>query len=206
MNINEIQQEIVWRVGNRTDLANRSMIWLNDAYFELLMSPRFTFFELDRQFQFSTVPMQRVYDVVAMVPDLWIILDFRNETMQQKIARYHWSEFDRKWRVFAIPVRYARFASTVEFDPTPDKVYDLTMRYRLRPPELIQGGVHLLTREWDEVIITMAVQKGWEALEQWEKSQAQKQIVEMQLSMREEPHSLEDADSETTIWPAKQRW
>jgi len=206
MNVNQMQQELVWRLGNRTDLGSRSLVWLNDAYFELLLSPRFTYFELDRQFAFATVPQQRVYDIITMVPTLWIILDLRNETMQQKIARYHWSEFDRKWRVFAIPVRYARFARTIEFDPTPDKAYDITMRYRLRPPELIQGANHLLTREWDEVIITMAVQKGWEALEQWEKSTAQKQIVETQLATREEPHSLEDADSETTIWPAKQRW
>jgi hypothetical protein len=206
VNVNELRSELIWRLGNRTDLAGRSVTWLNDAYFELLLSPRFTFFELDRIYQFETVVMQRVYDVVTMIPDLWIVLDLRNETMQQKMARFHWSEFDRKWRVYAVPVRYARYARTVELDPTPDKVYQITMRYRLRPPQLIQDGAHMLTREWDEVLITMAVQKGWEALEQWDKAMAQKQIVETQLGQREEPHSLEDADSETTIWPAKQRW
>lgn len=206
MNITQMQQELIWRLGNRTDLDGRSLVWLNDAYFELLLSPRFTYFELDRQFVFTTTPLQRSYDVVTMVPDLWIILDLRNETFQQKIARFHWSEFDRKWHVFAIPVRYARYARNIELDPTPDKAYEITMRYRLRPPELEVGGEHLLTREWDEVLITMAVQKGWEALEQWEKATAQKQIVETQLATREEPHGLEDADSETTIWPAKQRW
>jgi hypothetical protein len=206
MNVNQLQAELTWRLGNRTDIAARTLTWLNDAYFELLLSPRFSYFELDRIFAFATVPLQRSYNVVAMVPDLWFILDLRNETMQNKLARYHWSEFDRKWRVYAIPVRYTRYGPNVEMDPTPDKVYDITMRYRLRPAELVAGGASMLTREWDEIIITMAVQKGWEALEQWDKATAQKQIVEMQLGLREEPQKLEDADSETTIWPAKQRW
>lgn len=206
MTVDQMQAELIYRVGNRTDIQARSMTWLNDAYFELLLSPRFTYFELDKSFPFTTVAQQRVYDIVSMIPDLWIILDLRNETLQQKIDRFHWSEFDRKWRVFAIPVRYARFGPTIEFDPTPDKAYDITLRYRLRPPQLTTGGLTLLPREWDEVIITMAVQKGWEALEQWDKATAQKQIVESQLGLREEPASLEDADSETTIWPAKQRW
>lgn len=206
MNVDQMLAELTWRIGNRTDISARTLVWLNDAYFELLLSPRFTYFETDRSFGFSTLPQERTYNIVTMIPDLWFILDLRNETMQQKIDRFHWSEFDRKWRVFSIPVRYARFGPQIEFDPTPDKAYDITVRYRLRPPELVSGGNHLLPREWDEVIITMAVQKGWEALEQWEKATAQKQIVETQLGMREEPHNLEDADSETTIWPAKERW
>jgi len=206
MNVNQMQQELVWRVGNRTDLANRSLVWLNDAYFELLLSPRFTFFETDRTFTFQTVAGGRTFNILSVVPDLWFILDLRNDTMQRKLDRYSFTEFDRKWRVLALPTRYTRYGPNIEFDPTPDKVYDMTMRYRLRPAELAVDGTHMLTREWDEVIITMAVQKGWEALEQWDKAGQQKQIVETQLDLREEPFKLEDADSETTIWPARQRW
>ena len=206
MNVTQMLAELKWRLGNRTDIEPRTLTWLNDAYFELLLSPRFTFFETDRLHEWPTIAGTRVYDIVAMVPDLWFILDLRNETTQYKLKRYHWSEFDRKTRVLAMPSRYTRFGPTIELEPVPDKIYDMTMRYRVRPLELVDGTNHLLTREWDEVIITMAVQKGWEALEQWDKATAQKQIVETQLATREEPHSLEDADSETTIWPMRENW
>ena len=140
----------------------------------------------------------RTHDLITFVPNLWIILDIGTRPSAQRADRFD----DRgSW-----PTRAEYPECALEFDPVPDKVYQLTLRYRLRPPELIQGGAHLLTREWDEVLITMAVQKGWEALEQWEKAGAQKQIVENQLATREEPVNLEDADSETTIWPAKMRW
>jgi len=206
MTVNELITELGYRLGNRTDTTSRLPIWLNDAYFELLLSPRFSYYELDKSYAFPTIAQQRTYNIVGLVPDLWFILDLRNETLQQKMSRYHWSEFDRKWRVFAIPVRYTRYGPNIELEPVPDKAYDLTMRYRLRPGQLIPGGTHILGREWDEVILTMAVQKGWEALEQWDKSKAQKELVELQLAAREEPLTLEDADSETTIWPASDTW
>jgi hypothetical protein len=98
-----------------------------------------------------------------------------------------------------MPVRYTRFDDQIELDPIPDMDYPMTTRYRTRPPELVAGGNHLLTREWDEVLTTMAVQKGWEALEQWDKANAQKQIVEIQLARRFDAFQMDDIDSEATI-------
>ena len=48
MNVTQIIQEMTWRLGNRSDIVDRTLVWLNDAYFELLMSPRFTYYQLDR--------------------------------------------------------------------------------------------------------------------------------------------------------------
>ena len=50
-----IQNEVIARLGNRTDLAARSAIWINDAYFELLLNPTFEFFELDSLNAFNTI-------------------------------------------------------------------------------------------------------------------------------------------------------
>jgi hypothetical protein len=69
----------------------------------------------------------------------------------------------------------------------------------MRPPELVQGGDTILQREWHEILTTMAVQKGWEALEQWDKASSQKQLVEVQMARRFDAFQMDDADSEATI-------
>lgn len=199
MNVNQILQEMTWRLGNRSDITPRTLTWLNDAYFELLLTPRFTYFQLDKRVTWVALKGIRNYTLSTWVPDLWFILDVRNEFYQQKLYRKDPSEFDRTWWIDGMPLRYTRFQDRLEIDPTPDVDYDMSMRYRVRPAELVNGGEHLLTREWDEVLITMAVQKGWEALEQWDKATAQKQIVEMQLVRRFDAFQMDDADSEATI-------
>lgn len=199
MNVNQLLTELTYRLGNRSDIQPRSIIWLNDAYFELLLTPRFTFFELDQTATLDAPAGQRVYSVSTNFPNLWFILDIRNENYQIKLKRKDPSEFDRTWRIQGIPTRYTRFQDQIELDPIPDVDYQLTLRYRIRPPELIAGGDTIIQREWQEPLMTMAVQKGWEALEQWDKATQQKQIVEMQLARRFDAFQLDDADSEATI-------
>ena len=199
MNVTQIEQEMSWRLGNRSDISVRLLTWLNDAYFELLMTPRFTFFQIDNSYSWTALKGVYIYPVSTSTPDLWFILDMRNEMYQTKLKRKDPSEFDRTWRMDGIPERYTRFGDHIELYPTPDMDYQMTTRYRIRPPELVGGGEHLLTREWDEVLLTMAVTKGWEALEQWDKAQSQKQLTELQLSRRFDAFQMDDADSEATI-------
>ena len=199
MNVNQMLQELTWRLGNRSDIQARTLTWLNDAYYELLMSPRFTYYQLDRTTAWVAVVSQRVYQLSTTFPGIWFVIDIRNDTQEQKLKKFDPTELDRVTRVTGPPLRYGRYADQIELDPTPDSNYDMTMRWRLRPMELVNGGEHILTREWDEVIITMAVQKGWEALEQWDKSSAQKQIVEVQLARRQDVADLETIDHEITI-------
>jgi hypothetical protein len=199
MNVNQLLTELTYRLGNRSDLSPRTLIWLNDAYYELLLSPRFTFFEIDRSAGLLAPAGQYIFQVSTNFPDLWFILDIRNEMYQIKLRRKDPSEFDRAWRTTGIPARYTRFQDQIEIDPTPDVDYQLTLRYRMRPPELQQGSDTILQREWDEPLLTMAVQKGWEALEQWDKASSQKQMLETQLARRFDAFQMDDADSEATI-------
>jgi len=199
MVVNHVISEMRWRLGNRTDIQSRLSTWLNDAYFELLLSPRFTFYQLDKAYSWTTPGHQRAFFLSTMLPDLWFILNMRNDTYQIKLRRKDPSEFDRTWQVEGIPTRYTRFDDRIELDPTPDMDYDLTIRYRTRPPELQANTESWIDREWDEVITTMAVQKGWEALEQWDKASAQKQLIETQLARRFDAFQMDDADSEATI-------
>jgi len=172
---------------------------LNDAYFELLLTPRFTFFQIDKSYAWTAQQGVFTYPISTSTPDLWFIIDIRNEVFQTKLKRKDPTELDRTWRTDGIPEQYTRFGDRIEIKPTPDVDYQMTTRYRIRPPELVQGGNHLLTREWDEVLTTMSVQKGWEALEQWDKASAQKNLTEMQLARRFDAFQMDDADSEATI-------
>ncbi|PWT76632.1 MAG: hypothetical protein C5B60_03870 [Chloroflexi bacterium] len=199
MTVNQILQEMSWRLGNRSDINPRILTWLNDAYFELLLTPRFTFFQIDRSYTWVASRGVYIYQVSTATPDLWFIIDVRNEVYQTKLRRKDPTEFDRTWRIDGIPERYTRFQDHIEIFPTPDMDYPMTTRYRVRPPELEQGGAHMLTREWDEVLTTMAVTKGWESLEQWDKANSQKTLTELQLSRRFDAFQMDDIDSEATI-------
>jgi hypothetical protein len=126
-------------------------------------------------------------------------MSIRNDTIEKKLKKFDVTEMDRVSRSVGLPFRYGRFADQIELDPTPDREYDMTIRWRIRPPELINGGEHLLTREWDEPLLTLAVQKGWESLEQWEKSKAQKVLSDAQLARRQDVGDMETIDHEITI-------
>ena len=203
--ITALSTEIIARLGNRTDIGARALTWLNDGYFELLLSPRFSFYELDASTTFVTVDGTRTYSLAATT-DLWFLLTVRDTTSTRRLRQAHVREFDEIQHVEGPPSRYARFANTLELDPTPDAVYTIQLRYRKRPAELVLGGTHVLGREWDEVLVALAVLKGREALEQTEQAAAQRQLVEVLLTAREEVLALEDMDSDTTIGPDLQGW
>jgi hypothetical protein len=192
--------EITQRLGNRSDIAARVPLWLNDAYYEVLLSPRFAFFELDQSGTVTTADGTRIYSL-ADITDLWFILSVRDTTNSQRLRRAHVREFDDIQYTEGQPNRYARYGNNLELDPTPDGVYTLAIRYRKRPSELADGGSPVIGREWDEVLIALAVLKGREALEQTEQAAGQRQLVEGMLARREEVLVLEDADAEVTMGP-----
>jgi hypothetical protein len=195
-----LQTEVIARLGNRTDIASRSTRWLNYAFFELVMNPRFSFHELDTSTTFVTVAAERNY---TLPTDIWFILSLRDNTNSRKLKMTHWSEFDRITYTTGQPVRYAHFSNYVELDPTPDAAYTIQVRYRFRPSDEASGTAFVnLGTEWEEVIVNMATMKGFEALDQRAKAGELRQLIEIQLSTRQDAFQLDDMDSETTIMPA----
>lgn len=195
---NTISAEVKLRLGNRDDIDSRLPLWINDAYFELLLSPRFSFYELDKQATMLTINTLRAYD---LPDDLWIILDIRDWDNNRKLSRKHWSQYDKRSRPTGAPTSYCRFGLTVELDPTPDDEYQLILRYRYRPNDLTADSSTLLGREWDEMITTLAVAKGCEALELPERAAQHRRLFEQMVSNRITVAELEDMDSEITIAP-----
>ena len=195
-----IQNEVIARLGNRTDLAARSAIWINDAYFELLLNPTFEFFELDSLNAFNTIAGTTSY-TFPNFSAVWHLLDLTDVTNNRKLIRTHWQTLDRITPTSGQPTRYARFSVGVILDPTPDAVYQIQMRYRVRPPELSATSSPAIGREWDEVITLLAVTKGWEALSDHERAALTRQLVREAISRHMDVPQLEDMDSTTTLAP-----
>jgi hypothetical protein len=191
-----IRTEVEQALGNRSNITNRVDTWINDAYFEILMSPRFSFFELDRKVTTATVASQREYDVPV---DMWFVLDIRDDTNNRKLVRGHWSEFDKRQAVLGIPSRYTRFQDKFEYDPTPLGAYTIITRYRIRTPELSDMQAPIFGREWDEPLTTLSIVKGFERLELPEEAAKFRTLIEQQFQVRQDAMELEDADAETTI-------
>lgn len=195
-----IQTEVIARLGNRTDINARSAIWINDAYFELLMNPRYNFFEIELQAVAGTLAGQALY---SLPPDLWFILDLRDDTHNIKLQRTHWSVLDKIQATPGFPVRYARFGMGVQLDPVPNGAFTLHIRYRKRVPELSAGSLLVTPREWDEAITLLAVCKGWDALNNKDQANATRQLFNAAMDNRTDVPTLEDMDAETTISPSE---
>lgn len=193
-----IKAEVKKRLGNRQDIDERLNVWINDAYFELLMEPEFTFYELDFEFTIVTVADQRAYDLSG-VNALWFILMMRDTTNEREVRKTSVKVIDRLATTTGQPNRYARFANTILLDPIPDDVYSLNVRYRLRPNELITGTSPVIGREWDEILVVLSTVKGYEALEQPEKAGAARTLLNPLIDGRKDQEILEDEDSEMGI-------
>jgi hypothetical protein len=202
MNFNDLKMELQLRLGNRADLDARMNRWLNYAYFEILMNPRFQFFELDTAAPvFDTIQGQDTYTFEGIkIVDMWFILDIRDMTNERKLRRTHWSYIDKITRFQGMPIRYYRFGNGFVMQPIPDATYVIQVRYRRRPPDLTNGTDFInLGTEWEEPIITLASIKGFEALQLKEEAAGARQLLEGMFSSRIDVPGLEDFDSETTV-------
>jgi hypothetical protein len=197
-----IVTEVTSRLGNRQDIASRIGRWVNYAFFELLLNPRYSFYELDQGPNiFQTVIGQATYDLTQIAPTLWIILDLRDNTNSRRIRRVHYTEIDKVVATSGQPVRYYRYAQTITLDPVPDLVYQLQLRWRNRPSDFITGSNLLLGTEWEEPIVAMATIRGFEALDQRQKAADQRMILEQMMPTRLDVPALESMDEEPTMQP-----
>lgn len=202
----QVVTEVTSRLGNRADIGTRIGRWINYAFFEILMSPRFSFLELDKVVTFSTVPGTPIYSIKSKAADLWFIQNVRDNSNQRRIRQIHWQVVDDIQQTTGQPTRYAVHGDSLILDPIPDNVYTVQLRYRTRPVDVVTGGpvgqfVGLGT-EWEEPIVVLSYIKGCEALEQSEKAQGQRSLIEGLLAMRQDVPMLEDEDSDYGVMPS----
>lgn len=190
----DLKAEVILRLGNRTDLSERVDMWINDAFTDLAQAPKASFRELDAILEFI---LYRNQQFLAVPADFWFILSLRMR--DRKLDQVHWQVLDRIYRTHGMPVRYARYQDRVEFDPYPDRDYNMIMRYRRRLPKLVAGMIIPIEREWHELLVTLTVSKGLEALQRFEEAAGYNQAIDQDLNFRQDNPLLEDDNYETGI-------
>src|SRR5262245_9160773 len=190
----DIKNEVIRRLGNRSDLSTRIDQWAMDALTELTQAPKASFRELDASY---TVTVKADTYKLPLPGDFWILLSLRDPT--RKLDQVHWQVLDRVYRTKGTPMRFARFQDHVELDPIPDQDVLLTLRYRRRLPTLVAGMALPIEREWHEMLTTLTVSKGLWALQRYEESTGVKQGIDAELANRLDNPLLEDDGYETTI-------
>jgi len=190
----DIKAEVIKRLGNRQDLSTRIDQWAMDAFTELTQAPKASFRELDALFEFTAIAKNPRVDTP---PDFWFILSLRDPT--RKLDQVHWQVLDRTYRTLGVATRFARYQDHLELDPIPSQDQSMTMRYRRRLPKLIAGMPIPLEREWHEMLVTLTVAKGLEALQRFEEAAPYKGSVDANLASRMDNPLLEDDGFETTI-------
>lgn len=194
-----LKSEVVARLGNRTDIDGRVDRWINHAFFEILLNPRFGFYELDASYTFGTDGVTEEY-AIPNPTQVWFILDIRDMTNQRKLRRSHWNLIDRIQQTTGQPFRYYRFENNLILDPVADDGITLQVRYRTRPSDFAPGSTLLnLGTEWEEPVLELATIKGFTALSQPEKAGPHKEILEALFATRMDVPTLEAGDDENTI-------
>lgn len=213
VSVTSMTTEIKARIGNRTDLDQRIIRWLNYAYFELLLNPRIDIFALDKDTTITTDSTSNRHDLSQSITDLWFILSVRNLLTKRKIYRMHWSQADKlSYNAEDLgliigntqhgePLRYYRYGSELFFDPAPDGLYGIQIRYRRRPDDLVVGSTfpYDMGSEWEERLITLGTLKGFEALRMTDEAAKQRTLYEQLLRSVDSPQDLEDLDVEHTL-------
>jgi hypothetical protein len=161
MNFGAIYGEVTNRLGNRSDVTARVKQWVNQAQFSIATSYRF--YELEVSVTGSTTSSTRSYSLPS---DLRVILSLRDTTNSRKLMPADWRTFDKLSQTTGKPSRYTRFGLTMELDPTPDAVYNLTLRYLKRVASMVNDTDEpVLPNEWIEAIILRACWIGAAALQ-----------------------------------------
>lgn len=189
--VSDLANEVVIKCENRTTDINRAYQWLVDAILEISSDPdyRDEFAELEILgptflLTGSTTASLSVqeYDESNILPtgdinvatlDILIWRDPPTNSVRQKLNPSHYQETDKSVVTLAPPTDWYRFGGSIGFYPSPDKNYQVQARVLRQHPindAAIQTTVILLPRDWNEILVWSAVEKGFSELGEYEKA------------------------------------
>ena len=189
--ISDLDNEVILRLENRTTDLQRADIWLRDALLEITGNPDFRN-EFDQLEEYgpmfsltggsSMPPAIQEYSETSLVPmgdynqatlDILIWQDPPSNTIRRNLNPSHYQKADRFQPTFSLPTEWYRFNSLIGFTPVPDKPYQVQCRIlRMHPinDSALATTPILIPRDWNEVLIWSAVQRGFMELLEFEKS------------------------------------
>lgn len=194
--IKDLENEVIIRCENKTTDTARADIWLRDALIELTSSPDFRNefdvleeygpqFNLSggaalspsgtaiQEYPFSNIVPSGDYNIATL--DILIWQDPPTNSLRRQLRQSHYQKADNFQPTFSLPTEWYRFADTFGVTPVPDKNYQIQARI-LRAHPINDVTLNLTTilipREWNEVLIWSAVERGFMEYLEFEKAQA----------------------------------
>jgi hypothetical protein len=184
-NIADLDNEVLIRTENKTSDISRADIWLRDALLEITSDPDFRneFDQLEIYgVQYALVPQQQEYLESLLIPtgdvnmatlDILIWQDPPTNSIRRKLMQSHYQKADNFQPTFSLPTEWYRFGNTIGFTPVPDKSYQVQTRMLMMHPindtDLPLTNI-LIPRDWNEVLIWAAVQRGFAEYLEYEKA------------------------------------
>lgn len=191
--ISDLVNEVLVRCENRTTDTARAQIWLRDALLEITSNPelRNEFDELEvigpkfnlsggstiatstQEYAFSNLISPGDYNLSTLSVLLWT--DPPGNSNRVSLDNTSYTDGDRTALAPGLPTRWYRYADTMGFIPMPDKNYQVQIRaYRMHPiTDSNLGSTQILiARDWNEVLVWAAVERGFAELLEFEKANA----------------------------------
>lgn len=180
-----LTNEVIAKTENRESDRLRVETWVRDALIEIAANPgyRNEFDELEVTGPLYTLTTgQQEYngdlfintdDVNLAFLDFFIWLDPPTNSNRRQLIQKHYQHIDR-WRpAQSNPIDWYRFENMIGFNPMPKTTFQVQARYyRLHPIDdsCLNATVILLPRDWHEIIVWAAAERGYMELLEYEKA------------------------------------
>ncbi len=200
--ISDLENEVLLRTENRTTDAARADIWLRDALLEIASNPDFRD-DFDQLEQFGPVfnltAKTQEYNQSNIVPtgdyndamlDILLWQDPPTNNIRRKLDPSHYQKADYFQPTFSLPTEWYRFGESIGFTPIPDKAYQVQARMLKQHPindNVLNQTAILLPRDWNEILIWSAVERGFAELLEYEKAAHVHAILHGDLKHPERP-------------------
>jgi hypothetical protein len=183
--IQDLEQEVLLRCENKTSDISRVDVWLRDALLEFTSDPQFRneFDQLETYGPFfNLTAQQQEYPESNIVPDgdyniatldILIWQDPPTNSVRRKLDPSHYQKADNFQPTFSLPTEWYRFSDLIGFTPVPDKAYQIQARLLRQHPiaDTINQTQILIPRDWNEILVWAAVQRGFMEYLEYEKAQ-----------------------------------
>lgn len=195
--INDLVNEVIIRCENKITDTSRAAIWIRDALIEITSSPDFRneFDALEeygpqyslqggsslvnfgsspgsvQEYPFSNIVPVGDYNLATL--DILIWQDPPTNSMRRQLRQSHYQKADNFQPTFSLPTEWYRFADTFGVTPCPDKNYRVQARILRAHPindNVLAQTILLTPREWNEVLIWAAVERGFMEYLEYEKA------------------------------------
>ncbi len=126
-----------------------------------------------QEYQFSNIVPLGDYNIATL--DILIWQDPPTNSIRRQLRQSHYQKADNFQPTFSLPTEWYRFSDTFGVTPCPDKNYQVQSRILRAHPindNVLAQTLLLTPREWNEVLIWAAVERGFMEYLEYEKAAA----------------------------------